>query len=43
MSRMNSVVVRNSLLRWAMIGLLAMHVPVMVAQAQTARDRKSVV
>lgn len=36
MSRMNSVVVRNSLLRWAMIGLLAMHVPVMVAEAQTA-------
>jgi len=33
MSRMNSGVVRNSLLRWAMIGLLVMHVPAIMAQA----------
>lgn len=36
MSRMKNVVVRNSLLRWAMIGLLALQVPTLVAQAQTA-------
>jgi len=35
MSRMNNVVVRNSLLRWAMIGLLAMHVPAIMAQSES--------
>jgi len=33
MSRMNKAVVRNSLLRWAMIGLLVMQVPTVLAQA----------
>jgi len=32
---MNNVVVRNSLLRWAMIGLLAMHVPAIMAQSES--------
>lgn len=35
MSRINDVVVRNSLLRWALLGLLVMYVPTILAQAPT--------
>ena len=34
MSRMNDVV-RNSLLRWALLGLLVVYVPAILAQAPT--------
>lgn len=36
MSRMNDGVVRNSLLRWVFLGLLAMHVPILLAQSPAA-------